>query len=161
MASSAGLVDVATYKHFPTTFPSGSVTCTTQCCHISPESAQGGEENADYVMALLKTFDFDSMSILGGRVNALHNVVTMASGLQGLWDDFAFWFEEVEPNTYDVVAANPSFGPSTALTAHYLHYRPRIRRRVCCTRGYCGPSQPSIACYACCSFSRGSHVRRS
>ncbi|KAJ7939376.1 hypothetical protein B0H13DRAFT_1941134 [Mycena leptocephala] len=110
----SGLIDLPSYEAFPTAFPVDVVTCNTQCCHIFSESAQDGDEKTDYAgaaMAILKMFDFDFCSLLGSGANTLHNVVTMDAELHNKWDDLAFWFEEVEgqPNTYNVVAARPSF----------------------------------------------------
>jgi hypothetical protein len=43
----------------------------------------------------LKMFDFDFRSLLEGGANTLNNVVTMDAELHDMWDDLAFWFEEV------------------------------------------------------------------
>ncbi|KAJ7499937.1 hypothetical protein FB451DRAFT_1162341 [Mycena latifolia] len=110
----SGLIDNPSYKAFPTAFPANALTCKTQCCHIFSESAQDGDEKTEYAgaaMAILKMFNFDFHSLLGSGVNTLHNVVTMDTELHNMWDDLEFWFEEVigQPNTYNVVAAMPSF----------------------------------------------------
>ncbi|KAJ7671772.1 hypothetical protein B0H17DRAFT_948171, partial [Mycena rosella] len=110
----SGLIDMASYEAFPTAFPADVVTCNTQCCHIFSESAQDGDEKTDYpgaAMAMLKIFGFNFRSLLRDGANTLHNVVTMDAELHNEWDDLAFWFEEVDgqPNTYNVVAASPSF----------------------------------------------------
>ncbi|KAJ7723332.1 hypothetical protein DFH07DRAFT_946545 [Mycena maculata] len=92
----SGLIDLSSYEAFPTAFPPYVVTCNTQCCHILSESAHS-DEKTDYAwaaMEMLKMFDFDFRSLLGSGANTLHNV-----------------FEEIngQPNTYNVVAARPSF----------------------------------------------------
>ncbi|KAF7355638.1 hypothetical protein MSAN_01481300 [Mycena sanguinolenta] len=163
----SGLVDLSTYAAFPATFPPGTVTCITQCCHIFTESAQDEDEKADYAagITMLKMFDLDIGSLLGGRVHTLRNVVTMAHGLHSLWDEFAFWFEEVEgqPNTYDVVAATPIFWSLSNRPRRQVTFTidPEFAAECVAQGGYCRPSQPPVAGYPCCSFSRRPHVRRS
>ncbi|KAF8206225.1 hypothetical protein K438DRAFT_2088522 [Mycena galopus ATCC 62051] len=107
----SGLIDKASYRAIPTGFPGNAVTCETQCCHIFSESAQDNDAKTDYAAAvsILKMFNFDVSSLIGSGANTLHNVVTMDTELHHEWDELGFWFEEVEgqPNTYDVVAADP------------------------------------------------------
>ncbi|KAJ7881159.1 hypothetical protein B0H13DRAFT_2049807, partial [Mycena leptocephala] len=75
-------------------------------------------EYAAATMAMLQMFDFDFHSLLGSGANSLRNVVSMDAELHDEWDDLAFWFEEVDgkPNTYDVVAAGPSFWTMVTFT---------------------------------------------
>ncbi|EGO29879.1 hypothetical protein SERLADRAFT_445648 [Serpula lacrymans var. lacrymans S7.9] len=108
-----------------------NVATNTQCAHLFSETAQDINQVGALVLMLisaylspmhecpvtaftiLKMFGLETpvRKILGGQVNNLCNVLTMASSLHSAFDHFEFWLEEVpgESNTYNVQASNDIF----------------------------------------------------
>ncbi|TFK96672.1 hypothetical protein BDV98DRAFT_575672 [Pterulicium gracile] len=82
----------------------------TEVASLFPPSQQGaGEENcAASSMAISEVFGLeDTMHrLVGGDVNSLGNVLTLAKSLRNLLDDCVFWLEEIdaEPNTYETIS---------------------------------------------------------
>ncbi|KAJ7431386.1 hypothetical protein FB451DRAFT_1573850 [Mycena latifolia] len=148
-----GAYDDKTVTQCPKDFPASAPTSRTQCAHIFSESAQDGDKEA-YVataLAILKMFNFDIESLLGGQVNTLRNVLTMTTNMHGSFDELEFWLEEVigQPNTYDICSWRSNFS--------YMIDRPRERITLtidpifaakCAADGVAPPELPSAALLA-------------
>ncbi|KAJ7441534.1 hypothetical protein FB451DRAFT_1569194 [Mycena latifolia] len=104
-----GAYDDKTVTQCPKDFPASAPTSRTQCAHIFSESAQDGDK-----AAILKMFNFDIESLLGGQVNTLRNVLTMTTNMHGSFDELEFWLEEVigQPNTESLSPSTQSLPPS-------------------------------------------------
>ncbi|KAJ7076528.1 hypothetical protein C8R44DRAFT_993028 [Mycena epipterygia] len=92
-----GLHDDNLVTEFPDDFPPLVPTARTQAAHIFSESAQDGNKEvyAATALAILRIFNFDIHSLVGGAINSPSNVLTMSMMMHCLFDELQFWFEEV------------------------------------------------------------------
>ncbi|KAJ7503350.1 hypothetical protein B0H11DRAFT_2222632 [Mycena galericulata] len=119
-----GLHDDDLVTEFPDDFPPSTPTTLTQCAHIFSESAQNGDKEvyAATASVILKMFNFDIDSLLGGQSNTVRNVLTVSMVIHSSFNELQFWFEEVvgQPNTYDMC----SWG------SNFFNMNDRPRRRI-------------------------------